>query len=194
MGVQAVSRAPFSQNRLALTPAIDTGTAREPPLPQKVTCCSECDCILDGIKYVCTTCGEKTPIARAAHIEAAAAAAKGKGRNREASTSPTRTILGRSLTSSGSSSSTARAGYELCDRCFEEVGVDHAWASCVNGSFSTPRELTIARRSPPKQEGQLRHAFVEQAQGPHGWIDLGARFSLNGMCSSKLTNEQSRKR
>ena len=115
------------------------------------------------MKYSCTSCGEKPP---------AAAAAKGKSRSREASTSPT--ILGRNF----ASGPIPRTGYELCFSCFEEVGVDHAWANCVNGSFSTPQELSIARRSPPKEKGLLRHAFAERVWDidSHCWKDLGARF------------------
>ena len=48
-------------------------------VPEEVTECSECGCILDQIKYTCTTCGEKTPISR---TELAAAAAVRKGKTR----------------------------------------------------------------------------------------------------------------
>ncbi|KAH9024596.1 hypothetical protein EDB84DRAFT_430853 [Lactarius hengduanensis] len=99
--------APVNQSR-------SSSSTHELPVPQEVTCCSECDCILDLIKYTCTTCGEKTLTSRATLI-----AAKGKGKSSEPS-SPTQTILARSLGSSGSSSSTVRAGYELCATCFEK--------------------------------------------------------------------------
>ncbi|KAN0129825.1 hypothetical protein V8E53_012297 [Lactarius tabidus] len=147
----------------------DIGIADD--LDQEFTCCSECECILDSIKYICTTCGGKTPTSRAALIAAAEAKGKG-GRNREASSSPTRTILGRSHSSSVSSTLTARTGYELCTACFERVGVDHSWASCVSGYFSTEKELGIARRSQPKQKGLLRHAFVEKFWDLHCWTDI----------------------
>jgi hypothetical protein len=144
-------------------------------LPREFTCCSECECILDSIKYICTTCGGKTPTSRAALIAAAGAKEKG-GRNREASSSPTRTIVGRGHRSSVSSSSTVRAGYELCTACFERVGIDHSWASCVSGYFSATSEIELgkARRSQPKQKGLLRHAFVEKFWDLHCWTDLGA--------------------
>ena len=119
-----------------------------------------------------------------------AAEAKGKGRDRAASTgtSPTRTILaGRGHSSSVSSSSTARAGYELCSACFEKVAVDHSWAFCVSGSFTTPKELGIARRSQPKKKGLLRHVFVEKFWDFHCWTDLGARlFNVTCDPSKKL--------
>ena len=147
--------------------------------PREFTTCSECECILDSIKYICTTCGGKTPMTRAALL--AAAEAKGKSRGRAASTgsSPTRTILGRGHRSSVSSSSTARAGYELCDACFGTVGVDsdHSWEFSVSGSFPIPKEK--ARRSQPKQKELLRHVFVEKFWGHdlHCWTGLGSRSS-----------------
>ncbi|KAF8262637.1 hypothetical protein EI94DRAFT_1788897 [Lactarius quietus] len=140
---------------------------------QPITCCSECDGLLDCIKYICTTCGEKTPMSRAAAATAA--------RSREASTSPT--ILGRSLGSPASPSSSARVGYELCAPCFERVGIDHSWSSCVSGSFSTEEELKKARRSPPKQKGLLRHAFMEQIWDSHSWRDLEQEDMLR-QCSA----------
>ena len=145
--------------------------------PREFTTCSECECILDSFKYTCTTCGGKTPMTRVALL--AAAGAKRKGRDRAASigTSPTRTILGRGHSSSVSSSSTARAGYELCSACFGKDAIDHSWAFCVSGSFSTPKELAIARRSQPKQKGLLRHVFVEKFWDLHSWTDLGSRSS-----------------
>ena len=145
--------------------------------PREFTTCSECECILDSIKYICTTCGGKTPMTRAALL--AAAEAKGKGRDRAASTgtSPTRTVVGRGHNSSVSSSSTAHAGYELCYACFGTVGVDHSWEFCVSGSFPIPKEK--GRRSQPKQKGLLRHVFVEKFWGHdlHYWTDLGSRSS-----------------
>ena len=135
-----------------------TGIVHEPPEFQEATSCSECDSIFEGIKYVCTTC----------------AAGDEKGNSRDAPASPTRTILGRRF--SESSSSTVRAGYELCATCFERVGVDHSSASDMNGSSRTtptPKELKIARRSAPKRKGQLRHAFVEKFWD-HGWQAVGA--------------------
>jgi hypothetical protein len=149
----------------------DTGIMHEPPE------CSECDSILKGIKYVCTTC----------------AAAEEKGKNREASASPTRTVLDRRL--SGSSSSTARASYELCATCFERVGIDHSsqgWCSTRETVHTTRQELAITRRSPPKQKGQLCHAFVEKIWGDHGWQVVGAQLHfVTCIPASKLNNQQS---
>jgi len=51
-------------------------------VPEVVTDCSECGVVLDQFKYICTTCGEKTPISRTALAAAAAAASVGKGKSR----------------------------------------------------------------------------------------------------------------
>ncbi|KAH9072358.1 hypothetical protein EDB83DRAFT_220538 [Lactarius deliciosus] len=171
----------------------DTGSSRhELPVPQEVTCCSECDCILEQIKYTCTTCGEKTLTSRATVI-----AAKGKGRSSEPS-SPTLTILApRSPGSSGSSSSTIRTGYELCATCFEKVGADHSSASSVKVSCSrtlppTPQERAIARRSAPKRKGQLRHAFLERFCDLRGWkvVEQDETSRPCSGCESELSGDQ----
>ncbi|TFY76515.1 hypothetical protein EWM64_g7495 [Hericium alpestre] len=48
-------------------------------VPPEVTACSECNTILDSMRYVCATCGEKTPASREV-LEADLVAGKGKGR------------------------------------------------------------------------------------------------------------------
>ncbi|KAI0251773.1 hypothetical protein BJV78DRAFT_407146 [Lactifluus subvellereus] len=218
-------------------PINGTGIPHDLLVPEEVSDCSECGRILDQVKYICTTCGEKTPTSRTAL--AAAAAGEGKGKNRTSpdyhhheypseyesqepsypprahrnpampysfanspnasvysssskplpalpSTSPTQTIFGRSLgsqstlvpqSSFGSSSSLTRTGYELCDMCFGKVGLDHSMSGGVESPTSptfprTPQEISIARRSAPKQRGQLRHAFLEQMWGFNGWQDI----------------------
>ncbi|KAI9433568.1 hypothetical protein H4582DRAFT_987905 [Lactarius indigo] len=213
-------------------PNNDAGIPHELLIPEEVTGCDQCGCVLDQMRYICTTCGEKTPTSRAALEEAAAAAAAiGKGKSREfpsyvnhhhgpgtdynseepaypprahrvaitsrfstsvntpaypsykplpALPSPTQTLLGRSIgsqttlvpsSSSGSSSSTARTGYELCNMCFTRVGVDHSLVGGVGAPSSPtpPQTASELRRSAPKQNGQLRHAFAEQVWGFHGW-------------------------
>jgi hypothetical protein len=57
-------------------------------VPEVVTNCSECGIVLDQFKYICTTCGEKTPMSRTAL--AAAAAGKGKSRASPSSDHPHR--------------------------------------------------------------------------------------------------------
>ncbi|KAH9000073.1 hypothetical protein EDB92DRAFT_1790048 [Lactarius akahatsu] len=181
----------------ALLPGLITeydtdNSTHEFPVPQEVTRCSECDCILHLIKYTCTTCGEKTLTSRATLV-----AAKGKGRSSEPS-SPTLTILApRSPGSSGSSSSTIRTGYELCATCFEKVGADHFSASSVKVSCSrtlppTPQERAIARRSAPKRKGQLRHAFLERFCDLRGWkvVEQDEMLRPCSGCESELSEDR----
>jgi hypothetical protein len=37
----------------------------------------------------------------------------------------------------------------------------------------TAQELSVARRSAPKQKGELRHPFLFQVWGFNGWEDIG---------------------
>lgn len=224
---------------LSLMPAViadDMCIPHELLVPDEVTECSECGCILDQFKYTCTTCGEKTPMTRAA-LAAAQDLRKGKTRVSDyqyhseydllqeptypprahqstythkncfnvhrcssnskplpalPSSSPTRTIFGRNLgsqstlvasSSSGSSSPTARVGYELCYTCFVKVGLDHALPGGMDSPSSptmppTAQEMAIARRSAPKRKGELRHAFLFQVWGFNGWQDVGAYLTF----------------
>jgi predicted amidophosphoribosyltransferase len=52
----------------------------ELPVPEEVTDCSECGNILDQIKYICATCGEKTPMSRTVLAAAAAGVSEGDSR------------------------------------------------------------------------------------------------------------------
>ncbi|KAH9024190.1 hypothetical protein EDB85DRAFT_277558 [Lactarius pseudohatsudake] len=61
-------------------PNNDVGIPHELLIPEEVTGCDECGCVLDQMRYICTTCGEKTPTSRAA-LEVAAAAVIGKGKS-----------------------------------------------------------------------------------------------------------------
>jgi hypothetical protein len=138
-------------------------------VPEEFTDCSECGRILDQLKYTCTTCGENTPNGTSYnHLNT----------NPLPSTSPTQTIFGRSRGSSGSSGSLAarrHIKYELCGRCFKNVGVDHALPGRKDSASSpTPQELSILRRTPQRRKGELRHAFSCQVWGLHGWQDIGA--------------------
>ena len=227
-------------------------------VPEEVTDCSECGRVLDQGRYICTTCGEKTPISRDVLAAAAAAAGMGKGKSRASSdyyygytteygsqeasypphahcspansckyshnmpadlpnskplpalpsTSPTQTIFGRNLgsqstlvppSSSGSSTPTTRPGYELCDTCFGKVGLDHTLPGGMDSPSSptmppTPQELAIARRSAPKRKGELRHAFLFQLWGFHGWQDIGACLSHSPYSIFRRLNTQNESR
>jgi hypothetical protein len=170
----------------------EAGIPYELRVPEEFTDCSECGRILDQLKYRCTTCGENTlnGMSRAALAATAAPYAHRThgtsynhlNTNPLPSTSPTQTIFSRSRGSSGSSGSlatTRRIKYELCGRCFKNVGVDHALPGRLDGASSptmlpTPQELSILRRTPQKRKGELRHAFSCQVWGLHGWQDIGA--------------------
>jgi hypothetical protein len=97
--VQETAQAP-SFNFVASDSAIPR--LHEPLVPEEVSDCSECGKILDLIKYICATCGEKTPMSRTALAEAAAGVREG---------------------------SRARDGFELCVMCFETVSLDHTMPS-----------------------------------------------------------------
>ena len=69
--------APFSQ----FIPTDNaTNHLHELLVPEVVTNCSECGVVLDQFKYICMTCGEKTPMSRTALAAAAAGVGKGKSR------------------------------------------------------------------------------------------------------------------
>ncbi|TFK51852.1 hypothetical protein OE88DRAFT_1718587 [Heliocybe sulcata] len=123
-----------------------------PPPPELLTSCSECGVMLETIRYVCATCGEKRPVGSEGleEYEAVAGARRigsGSGRlyppsGHQTATNGTSTSLplnghGRghspSPSSSQSSSSgsspialTVSGGYELCSMCIESAGVNHA--------------------------------------------------------------------
>ena len=90
-------------------------------VPEEVTDCSECGDVLDQIKYICATCGEKTPMSRTA-----LAAAVGKGKSR----------------------ASARVGYELCVMCFENVGLDHTLPTTPQELARAHRSAPERKREP----------------------------------------------
>ncbi|KAA1469050.1 hypothetical protein DENSPDRAFT_772308 [Dentipellis sp. KUC8613] len=74
-----------SSNRMSLSQTSESQEIYYTQLlvPDEVTACSECKTILDSMRYVCTTCGEKTPLPRQ-ELEALLESGKGKAK----STSP----------------------------------------------------------------------------------------------------------
>ena len=213
-------------------------------VPEEVTDCSECGNILDQIKYICTTCGEKTPMSRttlAAVVKSRASPDfqadfyyRGDSMEYELkvppyspraypsqatlyvpssanlpihfsntkplppilSNPPTPTIFSKTFGSqsilvppgsSGSSSPTTRVGYELCAMCFERVGLYHTLPGGMYGpTFLTLQRLALARRSAPARKEDLRHAFLFQMWGFHGWQDVGNCLSFCIPCSGEL--------
>ncbi|EIM86861.1 uncharacterized protein STEHIDRAFT_97694 [Stereum hirsutum FP-91666 SS1] len=257
-------------------------------VPEEVTDCSECGEILDTMRYVCTTCGEKKAWGRA-ELKAFAAVGKGKGRdifgggsesgssmtypppnyghassssistlqgfdtdsssgsgfksrqlpqipNRpphlklHPSSSPSTTAVGSNSgisaaasnstlnlshthghrsQSSGSSFGTRVEGYELCATCIQSSGVNHSFSATQadangfltsgsgsfggfsgdgSGSYSPnspleQQELSVLRRSAPKQKGALRHAYLEKMWGFSGWEDVVQDDGQTSKCS-----------
>ncbi|KAF9269126.1 hypothetical protein L218DRAFT_851452 [Marasmius fiardii PR-910] len=87
-------------------------------------------------------------------------------------------------------------GYELCAVCIEFAGVQHAIeAGLAPGSSPTvsgwsptsPEDEQRAlqwRRTAPTQKGQLRHAYLEQYWGHHGWMNIEHEQSNFINCSA----------
>lgn len=194
-------------------------------IPDDVTDCSECGTILDNMRYICTTCGEK-PAAPRAELEVMRFTAMSQSRDTldtecpphayeyppmhhrvggpssSTSSDTLRTIMpgqarlgppnghhhprtksNASSSSLVSSTTTLHPGYELCPSCVQLKGVNHSLLGDGNDTSpispkisSSPQDLAVARRSAPRQMGQLRHAFAEKIWGTDGWQDLGERL------------------
>ncbi|KAH8105588.1 hypothetical protein DFH11DRAFT_1882912 [Phellopilus nigrolimitatus] len=166
-------------------------TADTPPevrqlVPPACTDCSACGVLLDAFRYVCSTCGERTPCPRASpgangHANGYA---DGKGKARAdvvdvsmfdplaypprahtngkpfpARPRPLPTLPSAPSASSASSSSTVAGdgGYELCPGCFETAGVLHALAG-----GAAPDEPTSASPEDQRTLSQLRRAAPRQ--------------------------------
>jgi hypothetical protein len=156
------------------------------PQPGELTTCSQCDAVLDSIRYVCSTCKEKRPRSYE-EIEAFKIGGKGKaphagdflsvypgytqnGTHSNGLIPPEKPI---SLLSDGSPD----PGYELCPNCLESAGVDHALEmSLAPGSSPSPTSpentLSLWRRMAPQNKGQLRHAYLEKVWVGQGWQDV----------------------
>lgn len=88
-------------------------------VPEEVSDCSECGNILDQIKYICATCGEKPPMSRTALAKAAAGVREG---------------------------SRVCDGYELCVMCFETVSLDHTMPSVAQELASARQRVPERKR------------------------------------------------
>ncbi|KAI5117511.1 hypothetical protein M0805_003916 [Coniferiporia weirii] len=169
-----------------------------PSPPQECTDCSECGVRLDAFRYVCSTCGEKTP-----HADPSV---NGKGKERDVSmfdplsypppshrtpapekplpprplptlpasknsrlkVSPNGSGASASLSTSSSLTLAWDGGYELCPNCIETAGVLHALAG---GSGPTADEPA----SPEDQQrtlSQLRRAAPkEKGHFRHAYLE-----------------------
>ncbi|EIW79145.1 hypothetical protein CONPUDRAFT_145278 [Coniophora puteana RWD-64-598 SS2] len=218
----------------------------EPPSSDLITDCSECGVLLDAIRYVCSTCGEKRP-AIEARLAARTNSIKGKARELSefnfyvngnstyppsshrtpASSSPTLPGPGStgssayhrygqrhpkplpSLPPTASATSltlrndgphlSVESGYELCSGCLEAAGVIHGLqmsqaqnGDILNGSPTSPQDLSQWRRTAPRQKGQFRHAYIEMVWGHMGWDDVeqtDTQSSKCSTCNSALVNK-----
>ncbi|KIY71922.1 hypothetical protein CYLTODRAFT_418465 [Cylindrobasidium torrendii FP15055 ss-10] len=178
--------------------------------PVLVTGCSECNSVLDSIRYVCSTCGEKDPVGPYQ-------AGKGKGRlstDSYGSQYPpqvhrsSHTLLGSSgsyhesqqkllssLPNTFGSDSTVHLsrGFELCSACIESAGLTHAieagvapGSSPTTSSALSPSSPTASqwRRLAPKEKGKLRHAYHEKIWGHGGWKDIEQDEASSISCSA----------
>lgn len=151
--------------------------------PGLCTDCSDCGILLDTMRYVCSTCGEKTP-KRPESITSY----RGKGKSRDDPFSDTfaypppshrapgkplpsrplptlpsghRVVSSKSSTGSGSSSSITLAGdggFELCPNCIETAGVIHALIGASPDAADEPSSPQDAQ----KTLSQLRRTAPRQ--------------------------------
>ncbi|KAF8074927.1 hypothetical protein FPV67DRAFT_1475472 [Lyophyllum atratum] len=165
------------------------------PPPESLTDCSECGTLLDAIRYVCSTCGEKHPVGENPYI-------KGKGRapnsqtyvyppqpfHHPLSSSPVTSIS--SQTYIGSSESLASRykplptvpsslnlavpgvpslrGYELCSGCIESAGVHHAIEAGL-ASGSSPNVSSSPSVGDAQAASQWRRAAPKKGQMRHAY-------------------------
>ncbi|KXN92381.1 hypothetical protein AN958_06999 [Leucoagaricus sp. SymC.cos] len=180
------------------------------PLPEPpehiLTDCSNCGLMLNTIRYVCSTCGEKEPKQRMT-------ANKGKGREATGSPLPHQHYPPRvlhnlpSLSSfpsifnlrrhggyppTNQSNTTPRVsvtiGYELCPACIDTAGVQHAVLAAAPGpavpsSPEDPQQALHWRKAAPKK-GHLRHAYHEKLWGQRGWENVVQEESVVSACST----------
>ncbi len=125
----------------------------EPPLPQNttsappelVTECSHCGVLLETIRYMCSTCGPKSPAADAFSSGSASF----------------------SVSYSYPPTPARQSAYPLASSSPESPPTSGASTS----SLIELQNLSLLHRSAP-QKGKLRHAFREQMWESNKWIDL----------------------
>lgn len=174
-------------------------TAPPPVSPDELTDCSECGVLLDSMRYVCSTCGEKPPVS---------SREKGKGKNifypptrhRTSSSSPVDTSSSRTFFEESESGQprrrykplpsipslpslsqyqlaapgpqTIEPGYELCSGCIQSIGVFHAIAA---GLASSPGRENSSPSSPEDAQRALsqwrRSAPKHKGQLRHAYLE-----------------------
>ncbi|KAG6909329.1 hypothetical protein DXG01_000929 [Tephrocybe rancida] len=167
------------------------------PPTDSLTDCSSCGTMLDAIRYVCSTCGEKYPVADNPIL-------KGKGKENHsptytyppqppyyhsASSSPVNSISSQtSLASSVSLSPRYRAlpsvpsspnlvvpgvpssrGFELCSGCLESAGVHHAIEAGL-ASSSSPI-ISPSANGDTQAASQWRRAAPKKGELRHAFLE-----------------------
>lgn len=168
------------------------------PPPGTLTNCSECGTLLEAIRYVCSTCGEKLPIDDRSHL---------KGKSRDSCSgahnysprhlvppfslshlnSTSQTFVGSSETLHDSISGRGKAlpsvpssvslpvpgvptigGYELCNGCIESAGVHHAIEAGLS-SGSSPALSALSSPEDTQVASQWRRAAPKKGQLRHAY-------------------------
>lgn len=180
-------------------PSLPQNTTSAPP--ELVTECSHCGVLLETIRYMCSTCGPKSPAANAFNVGSSSFSVSHSYPPTPARqsayplASSSQTLVGSSLSLAGAVRDRPlpplpnNNGYELCSECVQSYGLYHA----INGSRdpdSPPtsgastsslielQNLSLLHRSAP-QKGKLRHAFREQMWENNKWIDLRTCMSIS---------------
>ncbi|KAG5636236.1 hypothetical protein H0H81_008717 [Sphagnurus paluster] len=166
------------------------------PPRESLTDCSECGTLLDTIRYVCSTCGEKHPVADSPTIKG-----KGKALNAPSFTYPPQPLHKYPTSSSpitslssqtyiGSSESLSSRykplpsvpsspkiavpgvpslrGYELCSGCIESAGVHHAIEAGLS-SGSSPVVTSPGSNGDAQAASQWRRAAPKKGQLRHAY-------------------------
>ncbi|KAF8967728.1 hypothetical protein BDZ97DRAFT_1802982 [Flammula alnicola] len=163
------------------------------PASEILTDCSNCGLLLDAIRYVCSTCGEKSPVQ-------SSASEKGK----EKDSSPVSTYVyppaAHKLFSSPNSSSSQT--YVASSDSYYDTQRTHlnmpnspssqtshaAPGSSPSVSNISPshddRERALQWRRAAPKKGQLRHAYQEKVWGHLGWEDVVLDEAQISQCST----------
>lgn len=187
--------------------------------PKVVTDCSHCGLLLETMRYVCSTCGPKSPGAPNSNSSSLSSLTlhdplTPPQHDFYLSPASSRTIVSSSvslsspdrnrplpplpISNAGGTSTIRSSGYELCAECVQSYGVRHAIDSGLDrdssplSSASTSTAVQGWHRSAP-QKGKLRHAFREQIWESSRWIDLQQDDSTVRVCSM-CGNETDKKR
>ncbi|KAG5647512.1 hypothetical protein DXG03_009449 [Asterophora parasitica] len=168
------------------------------PPPDSLTDCSSCGVILDSIRYVCSTCGEKHPVSDNPLV-------KGKSRADQApvytyppqpldryplSSSPVTSLSSQTYIGGSSESLASRykplpsvpstltlatpgvpslRGYELCSGCIESAGVHHAIEAGLASGSSSVISSPTSPRDVQAAASQWRRAAPKKGQLRHAY-------------------------